>query len=201
MGCAWESPLEAAFSDLDSILTQGAVFLQAFACFQNLQPSRSSIPMPSFTTTFQHPFERKPQNLGPLEPEQVLAKFQSIAWESFVIDTFEKQDEVLEHFYFFEICDQGTPTDRPSLCLSGQYSGEHELQHDGPQFTIRYCVHREVTSSGFLGFGAGKTRTKEFQKNMQDCNKTFALQALSAFMRNDTRFLDEEILDNLQDDD
>jgi hypothetical protein len=152
--------------------------------------------MAKFETKFQDPFKREIQDFGLLDFDQVIDKFKTIDWVKLNNDTYEKHDDVVEDFYFFEITFLDDVKNKNILNLSGQYISSDELKVSGTLFTIEYFTYFEKIGKGIFGLGKERTEWKEKQVHMEDCNINFAIQCLTAFMNNDQIFLKQKMIDS-----
>lgn len=152
--------------------------------------------MDTFETSFQHPLEAKPRQLGTLTAFSAMQQFKSIDWLQLNQDVHNPGDIVVEDFYFFEAKRPGDKHMQPLLCVSGQPSTDQELQASGPMCQIDHFYLETTISKGFLGFGGGKSKQELSQRTMANCTPEFAEKCLEAFLNADADFLDKELIDN-----
>ncbi|UIR55049.1 hypothetical protein LZQ00_12245 [Sphingobacterium sp. SRCM116780] len=149
------------------------------------------------TITFQNPFEENIRSINYINKEQTIKSFLDINWEQLNIDSYEKHDEAIQDYYFFDIEFTDSLNFKHCLNISGQYTYGNTLINDGPHFYVRYIRPIEKTSRGFLGLGASKTKTVLRELEMEECNKPFVIDCLTAFLNQDTVFLENNIINNI----
>ena len=145
---------------------------------------------------FQHPFKTETEEISYINSEQTIKTFLAINWEQLNTDIYEKHDDVIHDYYFFEISYVDHSTLEHSLNLSGLYTHGEKLRLNGPQFYITYVRPVEKTSRGFLGLGKMKTKMVSAALEMEDCSINLVLACLKAFLNNDTGFLENNIENN-----
>jgi len=153
--------------------------------------------MNNVTIKFQNPFEAHLSIINFINKEQTIKAFEAINWEQLNLDIYEKHDDVIHDYYFFEVSYIDPATFEHAINLSGLYTHGENLDRNGPQFYLRYRRPKEQTSRGFLGLGALKTKTISATLEMDDCNKPFALECLKAFLNHNTTFLENEIVNHI----
>ncbi|MCZ4243255.1 hypothetical protein [Pedobacter punctiformis] len=152
--------------------------------------------MNNITIKFQNPFEENIRVINYINEEQTIKSFLAINWEQLDIDSYEKHDDVIHDYYFFDIEFTDNLNFKHSLNISGLYTYGEVLMAHGPQFYIRYIRPVEKTSRGFLGLGAPKTKTVLSELEMEECDKLFVIGCLEAFLNRDTVFLEKTIVNN-----
>ncbi|WP_231458527.1 MULTISPECIES: hypothetical protein [unclassified Pedobacter] len=152
--------------------------------------------MQSKVIKFQHPFRELEETISYSSPAQTVQSFLEINWEQLNIDIYEKHDEVIHDYYFFEVSYMDLSNHKHTLNIGGAYTHGKNLEINGPQFDVRYSRPIEKTNRGFLGLGALKTKTMIDEMWMEECNKSFVVKCLEAFLKHDKQFLESEIINN-----
>ena len=154
--------------------------------------------MNKMTIKFQHPFRQDEEELICLDNKKIIESFLNIDWEQLNIDSFEKHDDELHAFYYFEVSYQDDLSFENILNISGAYTYGTELAKFGPQFHIRYHRPVERTSRGFLGMQSPRTKTVVEVIELDQCTKQAAIEALQAFIDNDQLFLKKIGINEIQ---
>ena len=147
---------------------------------------------------FQNPFEARERDVNFINKEQTIKDFLLINWEQLNIDIYERHDDVIHDYYFFDISYIDNSNLKHALNISGTYTFGDALIKEGPQFQISYSRLIEKTKRSFLGFGASKTVTILSALEMEECNKSFAIDCLRAFINGDTIYLEKNIINNIK---
>lgn len=145
--------------------------------------------MNKITVKFQHPFREQEEELTCIDNRDIIDSFLNIDWKQLTIDIFEKHDDILHDFYFFEVSYLDDLSFENRLNISGVYTYGEQLNREGPSFDIFYQRPVERTSRGFLGMQPPRTKTVVDSIKMVECTKQDVIDSLQAFLDNDQAFL------------
>lgn len=145
---------------------------------------------------FQNPFNEFEESIIYRNEEQTVQSFLDINWEQLNIDIYERHDDVIHDYYFFEVSYTDFSNQQNILNIGGAYTHGENLELNGVQFDVRYTRPIEKTSKGFLGLGTSKTKTVSSEIWMEECSKPFVVKCLKAFLDQDNAFLETEIINN-----
>jgi len=152
--------------------------------------------MQNVAIKFQNPFNEFEESIIYSNEEQVTQSFLDINWEKLNTDIYEKHDDVIHDYYFFEVSYTDFSNHKNTLNIGGAYTHGETLELNGVQFDVRYTRPVEKTSKGFFGLGASTTKTVSSEIWMEECSKPFVVKCLQAFLNRDTAFLEDEIINN-----
>ncbi|WP_316764184.1 hypothetical protein [Pedobacter aquatilis] len=152
--------------------------------------------MQNVVIKFQNPFNEFEQSIIYSNKEQALKAFLDVNWEQLNIDIYEKHDDVMHDYYFFELSYTDFSNQKNILNIGGAYTHGENLELNGVQFDVRYTRPIEKTSKGFFGLGESTTKTVSSEIWMEECNKPFVVKCLKAFLGQDALFLETEIINN-----
>lgn len=152
--------------------------------------------MQNVVIKFQNPFNEFEESIVYINNEQTIQSFIAINWEQLNTDIYEKHDDVIHDYYFFEVSYTDFANHKNILNIGGAYTHGENLELNGVQFDVRYTRPIEKTSKGFFGLGASKTKTVSNEVWMDECNKPFVVKCLKAFLNQDTLFLETEIINS-----
>ncbi len=147
-----------------------------------------------FTTAFQSPFEGKPTQLGELSAEEVMTQFKAIEWLKIRTQILSSEDDdIQKYFYYFEVKYTDEQKAQNSLSIFGEYPQQEYYDQKTPLiFSIRLFRPKAQNITSIQK----ALRTTE----MERCSLVFAEKCLSAFINNDTEFLDNEVINNVKQD-
>ncbi|HJY11715.1 MAG TPA: hypothetical protein VJ304_02950 [Flavobacterium sp.] len=149
--------------------------------------------MKQFKISFQNPFDQNITNISYMNQEETVKSFLAIDWAKLNLECFNKEEEVLNNFYFFDIETTNNQGSKSNLTIAGQYTYGEQLEKSGPLFDVIYERPTEKKSRGFLGLGAEKTKIVSTPNHLPDCDQAFVIKCIMAFVTDDLRFLENEI--------
>lgn len=149
--------------------------------------------MKQFKISFQNPFDRDITQISYINQEGTVKSFLAIDWAKLNLECFDREDEVLNNFYFFDIETTNDQGSKSNLTIAGQYIYGEQLETSGPLFDVIYERPTEKKSKGFLGLGAEKTKIVSTPNHLPDCDQTFVIKCIEAFITTDLEFLEKEI--------
>lgn len=146
--------------------------------------------MQNFIIRFQHPFEDSERSIRYYNKEQTLKSFLDINWAQLNIDIFEKHDDAVHDYYYFDISYLDGLNLKHSLNISGMYTnaGEELL------FAINYSRPVEKSSRGFMGLGAPKIKIVLESLEMVEADFSLVKECLNAFLNEDKLFLETNVI-------
>ena len=149
--------------------------------------------MKQFKITYQNPFEQEPKNIRFFNQEETINSFLAIDWAKLNLECFDKEEEVLHNFYFFDIEATDDHEGKSNLTIAGQYTYGEQLEQSGPLFDVIFERQKEETSRGFLGLGAEKTKMVSSTNHLPDSDQKMATKCIAAFLNEELEFLEAEI--------
>lgn len=145
--------------------------------------------MKKMTVKFQDPFLQQAEERIDVDHKQILDYFSEIDWERLNLDSYEKHDDVIHDFYYFEVSYKDDSAFEHALNISGAYTYGEDLTKNGPRFYINYHRPVEQITKGFLGLGAERKKTVIDNVEIEECTKKFAVDCLQAFINEDKTYL------------
>lgn len=134
-----------------------------------------------FDITLQLPFEKELINHPGCSQQKVLDLYQAIDWPSFDQELFERQDEVINYFYFFEISRNGNDG-KELILIAGNTDQDVDVNFVRPKWVMK----------GF--FKKKEVLDPEYRTNREHVSYTFAQECLQAFLRGNIPFLEQNIV-------
>lgn len=149
--------------------------------------------MKQFKITYQNPFEQEPKNITYFNQEETINSFMAIDWAKLNLECFDKEDKVINNFYFFDIAAMEEQVAIANLTIAGQYTYGEQLEQLGPLFDVIYERQKEEKSRGFLGLGAERTKIVPSTNHLPDSDQKTVVKCIAAFLNDDLDFLETEI--------
>lgn len=149
--------------------------------------------MNQFKITFQNPFAQDVTHINYIDQKETVKSFLAIDWEKLNLDVFEREDEVLNDFYFFSIDCLDSKNGKSCLTITGQYAYGDTLTNSGIQFDAIYERTIAKTSRSFFGLGTEKTKMVETITHKDQRNKEFVVKCLEEFLSRQIQFLEQEL--------
>ncbi len=149
--------------------------------------------MKQFKITFQNPFDQDVTNITYIDQEETVKSFLAIDWTKLNLECFDREDKVLNNFYFFDMETTNNQGAKSNLTVAGQYTYGEQLENSGPLFDIIYERPKEETSRGFLGLGVERIKIVSTPNHLPDCDQTFATKCIMAFITDELGFLEKNI--------
>lgn len=144
--------------------------------------------MKQIKISFQNPFEQDITQIQYINQDETVKSFLTIDWTKLNLDCFDKEEEVLNNFYFFDIETTNDQGSKSNLTIAGQYTYGETLEKSGPLFDVIYERPTEKKSIGFLGLGAEKTKIVSTPNHLPDCDKAFVIKCIQAFLMRKSSF-------------
>ena len=143
--------------------------------------------------SFQNPFDQDITRINYIDKEETLKSFLAIDWAKLNIECFDREDEVLNNFYFFDIEKINDQDSKSNITIAGQYTYGEQLEKSGPLFDVIYERPTEKKVKGFFGLGAEKLKIVSTANHLPDCDQTFVIRCINAFLDDNKQFLESEI--------
>lgn len=131
--------------------------------------------MTNYTITIQHPFEKQARITPSADAATASQLFTAIDWQALDKELYDRQEEVVHYFYFYEIRSEVNNKKR-TLTISPDLSEEHKRVADGLLFMVRYEYPHPEKSGAYLDY------------KLEQCTYAFARQCLDAFVKEDLSF-------------
>ena len=85
--------------------------------------------MKQFKITFQNPFDKNVTNITYIDQEETVKSFLAIDWAKLNLECFDREDEVLNNFYFFDVETTDDQGPKSNLTIAGQYTYQIVIKH------------------------------------------------------------------------
>ncbi|GEM_PF-726984 len=128
-----------------------------------------------FTVTIQGPFEQTEQTSSSLSGDEAAQLFQQIDWGQLEKAVYNRLEEVVHHFYFYEISKEANGEKR-TLTISPGFLNEDDMPSTRPAFMVRYEYPHPNKPGRYLDY------------THQQCDYSLAEQSVKAFVQGDGQF-------------
>lgn len=148
--------------------------------------------MKKYTTTFQHPFEENEIKKENLSKEDVLNQFKEINWLQLDIDSYEKHDNVIHDYYYFEVEYFDLMNDVYLLNIAGQYTIRPKSIND-LKFWLHFDRPKLVVKKKLFGLLGSEEVMQTVSTEMEDRSYEFTLKCLHEFANQNFSFLEQNM--------
>lgn len=132
----------------------------------------------NYTITVQHPFETQERMTRTSDAAAALQIFEAINWQALDKELYDRQDEVIHYFHFYEIQSEFN-NEKRTLTISPDFSEDHNNAEDGMLFMVRYEYPHPDKTGTYLDY------------KIQQIEYAFARKCLEAFIKEDRLFFAE----------
>lgn len=132
-----------------------------------------------FTVTVQDPFERQEQTTNSLSGDEVWQLFKQVDWEQLEKAVYERLDDVVHHFYFYEIS-QDAYGDKRTLTISPGFGRDGDMPSKKSVYMVRYEYPHPTKPGQYLDY------------KYQQSDYAFAQEAVKAFTQGDRQFFTDQ---------
>ncbi|MCH5719811.1 hypothetical protein [Niabella hibiscisoli] len=131
-----------------------------------------------FTVIIQDPFKQTEQTHSSLSGEEAGQLFQQIDWAQLEKAVYDRLEEVVHHFYFYEISQEANGEKR-TLTISPGLLPEDDMPATRPAYMVRYEYPHPTKPGKYLDYVH------------QQCDYAFAEQTVKAFVQGDRQFFND----------
>lgn len=148
--------------------------------------------MQKFTTIFQHPFKENELKTEKLTKVDVLQQFYNIDWLQLNIDSYEKHDETIHDFYFFEVKYYNITNDEILLNIFSDYT-TNSISNQDLRFWLNFKRPKLVVKKKLFGLLGTEEIIEPVLTEMENQDYQFAITCLTEFLNLNINFLEQNM--------